>query len=330
MTPSASYLWETLDGQVLLNSTTTCLPLSVLSPISSAEHIIRVKAVSVGCSSIYSNEVSISIDTVPSVIPYAGADRFVCDPDLISLEAELPIGFSGRWRSPNPQITFSDQTQPNAIISNLAEGVNSLYWEIVSEKCNAVYTDTVMLTLERQPELNDESISLDFNQAFEFNIFGNDILPFDYSFEILQDEPSLPYELSINGDLTIPSGSGFIGSTEIIYEICSNSCLELCDIATLNIKIGDVENCFVSNILTPNNDGFNDELVVPCLASGKFPNNRLIVFNQWGNEIFKANPYRNDWKGTYNGKTLAVGTYFYILDLGDGSTPLSGFLIIEQ
>lgn len=50
-----------------------------------------------------------------------------------------------------------------------------------------------------------------------------------------------------------------------------------------------------------------------------FPNNELVVFNRWGNEVYKASPYLGKWAGTARGTKkndpevlLEAGTYFYI------------------
>ena len=47
--------------------------------------------------------------------------------------------------------------------------------------------------------------------------------------------------------------------------------------------------------------------------------------------------YLNDWDGTSNGRAvidqsngLPVGTYYYVLDLGDGSEPRVGWLYINR
>jgi gliding motility-associated-like protein len=48
----------------------------------------------------------------------------------------------------------------------------------------------------------------------------------------------------------------------------------------------------------------------------KFPGNELIVFNRWGDILYKAKPYNNDWEGTnQNGQPLPEGTYYYVLRL---------------
>lgn len=79
-----------------------------------------------------------------------------------------------------------------------------------------------------------------------------------------------------------------------------------------------------------NADGFNDFLVIENLEF--FPENEFVIFNRWGDEVFKAKPYLNDWNGQVNGAMILTGnqvsdgTYFYILKLSDDSTvePLKG------
>ncbi|MGK6350915.1 gliding motility-associated C-terminal domain-containing protein [Parapedobacter sp. DT-150] len=65
----------------------------------------------------------------------------------------------------------------------------------------------------------------------------------------------------------------------------------------------------IPNVFTPNGDGLNDYFVIPRLDL--FTENRLLLFNRWGNELFKTTDYQNDW----NGNGLAEGTYYYVLEL---------------
>ncbi|MCB0642899.1 MAG: gliding motility-associated C-terminal domain-containing protein, partial [Phaeodactylibacter sp.] len=60
------------------------------------------------------------------------------------------------------------------------------------------------------------------------------------------------------------------------------------------------------------------------------PDNKVSIFNQWGDEVYQAAPYGNDWKGTYDGEDLPTGTYFFIVNLGDGSGPRTGFLVLQR
>ncbi|WP_422107739.1 DUF7507 domain-containing protein [Winogradskyella sp.] len=91
----------------------------------------------------------------------------------------------------------------------------------------------------------------------------------------------------------------------------------------------------IYNEFSPNGDGVNETFVIDCLE--RFPNNKLEVYNRWGNIVYSKNGYLNDWDGTSNGRAvinqsgeLPVGTYYYVLDLGDGSEPRVGWLYINR
>lgn len=71
----------------------------------------------------------------------------------------------------------------------------------------------------------------------------------------------------------------------------------------------------IANILTPNGDGFNDtwnifhiDNIGPCQVS---------IYNRGGTEVFVSSDYRNSWDGTYKGKPLPEGTYYYIIKCAD-------------
>jgi len=100
----------------------------------------------------------------------------------------------------------------------------------------------------------------------------------------------------------------------------------------LRIRIGEEVQCDAPNIISPNNDGVNDAFIIPCLLNEEeYPNSQLMIFNRWGDEVYRSPvPYPNDWEGTFNGADLPVDTYFYVLKLGDGSEPLTGFLLIQR
>jgi uncharacterized repeat protein (TIGR01451 family)/gliding motility-associated-like protein len=91
----------------------------------------------------------------------------------------------------------------------------------------------------------------------------------------------------------------------------------------------------VYNEFSPNNDGVNDLFTIDCID--KYPNNVLEVFNRWGNTVYKKKGYDNTWDGTSTGRVtvntgekLPVGTYYYVLDLGDGSKPKKGWIYINR
>lgn len=117
--------------------------------------------------------------------------------------------------------------------------------------------------------------------------------------------------------------------TVILYAIngsCSSS-------DTLLIKVLESLGT-IPEVFTPNGDDKNDKFVIEGLDS--YPNSSLQIFNRWGNPVYSAKPYKNDWDGSPNvsGKTgsgkLPTGTYFYLLELNDTDKQnFKGFIQIQ-
>lgn len=72
-------------------------------------------------------------------------------------------------------------------------------------------------------------------------------------------------------------------------------------------------NLVVPNLFTPNGDGVNDAFEIRGLDL--FQENELVIINRWGNEVYKATNYKNDWTGT----GLNEGTYYYLLRVRENS-----------
>jgi gliding motility-associated-like protein len=69
----------------------------------------------------------------------------------------------------------------------------------------------------------------------------------------------------------------------------------------------------VMDAFTPNGDNINDKWLVTqggaCTTQSK-----VSVVNRYGSEVFSNENYQNDWTGTYKGKTVPDGTYYYQIE----------------
>ena len=84
----------------------------------------------------------------------------------------------------------------------------------------------------------------------------------------------------------------------------------------------DDNQVFVSEVLTPNTYGFESSWRIINIE--QYPASRVEVYNRNGQSVFQKKNYQNDWGGVYQNKgaLLPVGSYYYRIDLGDG-TPIS-------
>jgi gliding motility-associated-like protein len=84
--------------------------------------------------------------------------------------------------------------------------------------------------------------------------------------------------------------------------------------STDNVIVTVIPYCVkIMNAFTPIGDGMNDRWLV---TNGAACTNRIAVtvFNRYGHIVYKNDNYQNNWDGTYNGKPVADGTYYYSAD----------------
>ena len=107
------------------------------------------------------------------------------------------------------------------------------------------------------------------------------------------------------------------------YEICNDMGCDEAEI-TLHYLCDEV---VIFNGFSPNGDGRNDVFVIQGLE--RYPQHYLRVFNRWGSTVFAGGDYQSDWDGTLGGKDLPDGSYFYLLDTGEGEI-VSGYVELRR
>ena len=144
--------------------------------------------------------------------------------------------------------------------------------------------------------------------------------------------------ISINSDgtFTYVPRLGFVGRDSYEYTVCDDQEPSLCDSAIVYIEVVELP-VEVFNAFSPNGDGINDTWVIQGIT--RFPDNVVRVYNRWGNLIFEAAGYDNTskvWNGTtsegvvFGNDDAPDGAYYYVIDLGDGSESLQGFVVLRR
>ncbi len=89
-------------------------------------------------------------------------------------------------------------------------------------------------------------------------------------------------------------------------------------------------NCLakIPNTFTPNGDGINDTWQIDALQS--YPQCTVLIYNRWGQQVFKSIGYTKAWDGQYGSKPVPFGVYYYVISLGSNGPPLSGYVTVVR
>lgn len=85
---------------------------------------------------------------------------------------------------------------------------------------------------------------------------------------------------------------------------------------------------FIPNAFTPNADGINDDFGVKIT---NLQNYRIQIFNRYGMQLYEAKDILKRWDGTFNGKPVPVGTYYYVitgLTLNEDTLKEAGYVTV--
>ncbi len=271
--------------------------------------------------------------------PFAGHDQNLCITDSCTLLQATPLGpfETGKWTyldaTENPKLSMNAPNASSTIACGLRIGLNRFIWETNGGLCGDRSRDTIVVAYDLEPTANEDAVAVPYGQQVLFNVLQNDIVPPQFTLRVLDPPKHGQWSEPSRGVFTYLPNLTFTGRDKLVYELCNLNPACPCSMATLFFEVEEADSCRIPTVITPNGDGVNDAFVIPfyCLAGGEGgPENEVAIYNQWGDQVFYASPYNNDWEGTYNGQPLPVGTYFFVVKLPRESKPRSGFLLIQR
>lgn len=175
-----------------------------------------------------------------------------------------------------------------------------------------------------------DTLILDFETSGSVLIGTNDTAGGNFT---LLNSPQNGSVTLQNGNFYYTPNNGYVGTELVYYTNCNPACLT-CDTSVVYVKVNPNEDIFIPDVITPNGDDKNDFFIIKGLED--YPENSLVIMNRWGDVLFTANPYKNDWNGTSNHGITAVGgtitnsVYYYVLTLYPGAQPIKGFIEVKK
>lgn len=280
------------------------------------------------CWSPASLEEVVQIDAIPNETAYAGANVIACGGEVVEVVAINDPTLTGFWTSLDESLQLLSPNSPTTIVSGTNSGESyTLVWSLFTEGCGVFSTDEVTIFAPVGPEAIDDVFEMVEGEQQDFFVLLNDeIVEAEYDIEIID----LPDNGSaqVSGEVVeYEADFEYSGEDEFIYELCLKNCPSMCDTALVKIVIFPY--LHIPDIITPNNDGVNDALVLDGI--GRFPENEIFIYNRWGRLVYEKENYANDWEGTWKDQPLPNGTYYYVFNnRATGETLGTGYITIHQ
>ncbi len=207
-----------------------------------------------------------------------------------------------------------------------------------------VLCDTAWLMIRITPD-NDAPVAMDDEfSATEGEEIVGEVLANDYDIEgsqlgevMLVNLPSFgTIALQTDGTFIYEPQTAFVGEDQFTYQVCDGQSPTLCNQATVRLII-EAGLLSIPKGFSPNGDQVGDYWHIKGITG--YPGSIVTIFNRWGNMVFQVMGYDNQnivWTGEserglrLGSNQLPEGTYFYVIDLGEGQKPVSGYVLLKR
>lgn len=249
-----------------------------------------------GCTAITEVQIGVRL----AIFAGAGADIEVCPNTTgIELRGADSLSTSRRWIREDGEVLNEGRIAQVDLVGD----TSIVVYEAFNEEC--VARDTAFVLASLGPQM-DAGPDLTIEPGEEIVIGGNPtsragVTELTWTPTADLDDPS------VANPLAFP----ILTTQFYVSGVDEDGCFGIDSMLLTVEKIVDPVGGF-----SPNGDGVNEFFVIDRIEN--FPDAQINIFNRWGTLIFESDPgYTTPWDGTFNGKTLTVGTYYYIIDLKD-------------
>ena len=301
-----------ITATLVLN--TNLVPRSTALILTPGEHDLYIVNGTTGC-----------VDSINLTV-MCGAVNYLTD--TLTLNSTDTICFTADWLPGTPQ-TIQNICEDNAgdyVLFNI-EGDNCITAEAFdfgTEQacivlcddlgyCDTTYLNITVVEAAILPDADDDVSETYLDTAIDIEVLTNDTINGDLvSFFVVVEPNYGTVSANNNGTITYTPNNGECDLDEpdqFTYTICNTNG---CDTATVFVSV-DCEMFTIMSGFSHNADGINDHFHIEGIE--RIPDNELLIFNRWGNEVYRVKGYQNDWYGTFDNADLPDGTYFYMFDV---------------
>jgi gliding motility-associated-like protein len=253
----------------------------------------------------------------------------LCGGSSLALSAQTYPNAAYTWTGPQGFVS----NHQNVNIQNIKGNQAGKYTiSMLSSGCN--YSAVMNVGVIDAPVLRNDVDTIAVTSTLRRNVLENDSLIGGQKRTVrLVTQPNAgALIMQSDGRIIYTPSPSFVGTVTYSYEVCYTECSNLCTTANGSITMQDakrinVPTIPVPNFVTPNGDGINDYLVIDDIDLSN-NHSKIVIYNQWGDVVYRASPYKNDWAGLFKSHPLPDGTYYYIFTLESGGAATTGFVTI--
>jgi gliding motility-associated-like protein len=203
-----------------------------------------------------------------------------------------PNGFSSNLRNPIVDSATVNMSGTYTVQAFRGTCASPIYSTIMSVTANPVITT-----------LSNDTLEIEVGTPFELDASGG--LIYEWS------PPFYLNAVSIPNPTVLADTLDFVSYVVTGYDNQFCSSTDTLHVQFIPARKGEGVDLNIFTIMTPNGDGFNDTWNIGNIQN--LENYTISIFDRRGIELYQTDFYQNDWDGTFNGKPLPEGTYWYII-----------------
>jgi gliding motility-associated-like protein len=239
-------------------------------------------------NSCFTKTFSVQISVLPGTVKeIVTPDTLVCSGQVVTVKAIGGIHYLWSNGLIGDSITVS--TQQPAVFS-----------VTITDQFGCMKRDTIVIDVNSIPELNLSVSDTMICEGTSVNLIASGANFYKwYLNNMLLD--------SINTAITsTPTQSSIYSVIGSNNNNCNDSASVL--IETINCDV------IIPNVFTPNGDGINDDFQVKYDGPADI---LAQIFNRWGVKLFEGHNIKDHWDGKYHEMEVSVGTYYYVIWVGN-------------
>jgi large repetitive protein len=264
---------------------------------------------------ISTSNITIRFQKVPGEI--AGPNQSICSQDAAKLNGQILIPGGGVW-----------STSGTGIFSPSAAQLNASYIPSAADITSGSVTLTLTANAPSQCYIPTDAMTVTFIPPPTVNAGGVRYVLKGKTITLTPtvSDNNVQYlwtpNVNINNDTY--KNPTITGNVDIVYTLTvtdSRGCVSSDQTSIVVTPQIDVPNTF-----TPNGDGINDQWNILGLVA--YQEATVDVFDRFGQKVFHSVGYGKPWDGTYSGKQVPFGTYYYIIDTKLNGQIVSGYITV--